>query len=359
MLNTSLLDLKVLHCRSAVLNTSLLDLKVLHCSIVDVKYKMINNSTSGNDSFPNLRDGLALLPYPSLFGTVFFLLPMFIVNILLLVAIIRAKTIPSTIKLILGNVLASSELIIIGLSMFCCYMVILSQLVDASPHDFPCRLLYVIIDTGAAGRLLFMATYAITVYVLARYAGKNLRVVKLRLWTKLLAVVVIWVFASLPNMVLFCPIFIKITFSFNHVCLTHSTGPATFIHSSFFIIVYGLCCFVLGIVFPILTARYLRKNSISENKETIKRMVKFSVFLLIENSIHMIGISFPLILSNFLPVENNRSIVTAFIYIQGCLLGLSLITSLFLLIFFKRIREKMFKILTCFICLKRSSNTPL
>ena len=337
-----------------MLHTCLPALELLHCSLVGVKYKMINNSTSGNDSFPNLRDSLALLPYPSLFVTVFFLLPMFIVNILLLVAIIRVKTIPSTIKLILGNVLASSELIIIGLSMFGIYMIILSQLVDVSPHDFPCRLLYVIIDTGAAGRLLFMAMYAITVYVLTRYAGKNLRVVKLRLWTKLLAVVVIWVFAALPNMVLFWPIFIEITFSFNYVCLTHSTGPATFIHSSFFIIVYGLCCFVLSIVFPILTAKYIRKNSISENKETIKRMIKFSVFLLIENFIHMIGISFPVLLSNFLPVENNLPLVQAFIYIQGCLLGLSLITSFFLLIFFKRVREKMFKVLTCCICLKRA-----
>ena len=320
---------------------------------------MINNSSSSNDSFLNLTDNHSFLPYPSIFVTVFFLLPMFIINILILVAIIKAKTVPSTIKLILGNIVASSELIIIGLIMYSMYGVGISQFMDASPPDSPCRLLYVIIDTGAAGRLLYMATYAITVYVFARYAGKNLRVVKLRFWPKLLAVVLIWIFATLPNTVLLCPIFIKITFPFDQVCITHSAGPATFIHSSFFIIVYGLCCFVLSILFPLLTARYIRKNSISENKETFKRMVKFSVFLLTENFIHMFGFSIPLLLSNFIPVENNRSLVRAFIYLEGSLLGLSLTTSFILLIFFKQIRQKMFKILTFWICLKRSSNTPI
>ena len=196
---------------------------------------------------------------------------MFIIKIFILVAIITAKTVPSTIKLILGNIVASSELIIIGVIMYGMYGVSLLQLKVSSPHDFPCRLLYVIINTGAAGRLLYMATYAITVYVFARYAGKNLRVVKWRFWPKLLAVVLIWVFATLPNTVLLCPVFIKITFPFDFFCITHSAGPATFIHSSFFIIVYGLCCFVLSILFPILTARYIRKNSISENTETIKK----------------------------------------------------------------------------------------
>ena len=230
---------------------------------------------------------------------------------------------------------------------------------DPSPPDFPCRLVYVVIDIGAAGRLLYMATYAITVYILARYAGANLRVAKLRFWPKLLAVVVIWVFATLPNTVLLCPVFIKITFPFNFTCVTHSTGAATFIHSSFFIIVYGLCCFVLSILFPILTARYIRKNSISENKEAFKRMVKFSVFLLTENFINMIGISIPLFLSNLIPVESNPSLLTAFIYLEGWLVGLSLTTSFILLIFFKQIQQKMFKILTCCIYLKRSSNTPI
>ena len=320
---------------------------------------MINNSSNSNDSFLNLTDNLAFLPYPNIFISVFLLLPMFIIKIFILVAIITAKTVPSTIRLILGNIVASSELIIIGLSMYNSYMVVSWQLVDASPPDFPCRLLYVIIDTGAAGRLLYMTTYAITVYVFARYAGKNLRVAKMRFWPKLLAVVVIWIFASLPNTVLLSPIFIKITFSFNFVCITHSAGPATFIHSSFFIIVYGLCCFVLSILFPILTARYIRKNSISENKETFKKMVKFSVFLLIENSIHMIGTSVPLLLTNFIPIENNRDLVRAFIYLEGSLISLSLTTSFILLIFFKQIRQKMFKILTFWICLKRSSNTPI
>ena len=96
---------------SAVSNSSLLDLTLIRCSIFDVKYIMINNSSSCNDSFLNSTNHLARFPYAGIFITVFFLLPMFIIKILILVAIIRAKTVPSTIILILGNIVASSELI--------------------------------------------------------------------------------------------------------------------------------------------------------------------------------------------------------------------------------------------------------
>ena len=104
------------------------------------------NSSSSNVSFLNLTDNLALLPYPSIFISVFLLLPMLIIKILILVAIITAKKVPSTIRLILGNIVASSELIIIGVIMYGMYGVSLLQLEVSSPHDFPCRLVYVIID---------------------------------------------------------------------------------------------------------------------------------------------------------------------------------------------------------------------
>ena len=104
-----------------MLNTSLLDLALIHCGIVGEKYKMINNSSSSNDSFLNMTDNLSFLPYPSIFLTVFFLLPMFIIKILIVVAIIRAKAVPTTIRLILGNIVTSSELIIIGITMYNIY----------------------------------------------------------------------------------------------------------------------------------------------------------------------------------------------------------------------------------------------
>ena len=157
---------------------------------------MTNNSS--NDSFMSLEDPTVDFSFFSLLTFLFFLIPVFTVNILLLVAIITEKTIPATVKLILGNIVASSQVVIIVLFTLLMYGLILPLVFNPSPSIFLCKLLYAIAGSGAAGRLLFMATYAVTVYVFTRYAGSNLRVSKLRLWPTLLAVVVIWVFATAP-----------------------------------------------------------------------------------------------------------------------------------------------------------------
>ena len=118
-------------------------------------------------------------------------------------------------------------------------------------------------------RLLFMAAYAVTVYVLARYAGTNLRVARLRFWPALIAIVAFWLFATTPDIVLFLPAFVEITFFGIVVCVSHGTGAVSVVYSFSYIIVYGVCCFILSVVFPILNVHYIRKNSISENKQTL------------------------------------------------------------------------------------------
>ena len=314
---------------------------------------MANNSS--NDSFMTVEEPSASFSFFSLLSTLLILLPVFIVNILLLVAIITEKTTSATVRLILANIVASSQVVIIGLTILKIYNVVLPLLFNPSPSDFTCRLSYVAIHSGAAGRLVFMAAYAVTVYVLARYAGTNLRVARFRFWPALTAFVAIWLFATIPNMVIFLPVFVEITFSAGGVCKPHGTGAASIVYSFSYIIVYGVCCFILSIVFPILTVQYMRKHTISENKQILKSMTKFAVFLLVGNSANSIGVSLEILLATFAPLgEDSRTllVLTAFNYIQGICLLLSLIpTPIILLVFFKPIRQR-FKNITCFICLK-------
>ena len=314
---------------------------------------MANNSS--NDSFMSVEVPSASFSYFSLLSTLIILLPVFIVNILLLVAIITEKTTSATVRLILANIVASSQVVIIGLTILNSYNVVLPLVFNPSPSDFTCRLSYVTIHSGAAGRLVFMAAYAVTVYVLARYAGTNLRVARLRFWPALTAFVAIWLFATIPNMVIFFPVFVEITFSAGDVCAAHGTGAVTIVHTFSYIIVYGICCFILSIVFPILTVQYIKKNSISENKQTLKGMTKFAVFLLVGNSVNLIGVSLTILLATFAPLGEDYHtllLISTFNYIEGFCLFLSLIpTPIILLIFFKPIRQR-FKKITCFICLK-------
>ena len=285
----------------------------------------------------------------------FYLLLMFTVNILLLVGIISEKTVPVIVRLILGNIVASSEVIIVGGIILNTSGYLLKPPMDASPYHFPCRLASVIISSGAAGRLLYMATYAVTVYVLARYACKNLRVAKLRFWHALLAVVVIWLFATVPNMALFSPAFFSniTTSGFNSYCdLQPPLGYAIS-----FIIVYGVCCFVISIIVPIVTTRYIKKNCISENKDTLKRMIKFSIFQVIGNLFNIISIS-PLLLiytiiNGYLPDDTLVFYLFTVLYsLTSIFFSLSLlITPIIILIFFKPVRKR-FKTLFCCVCSK-------
>ena len=303
-----------------------------------------------------LEDPTADFSYLSLLNILIFLIPVFSVNVLILIAVITEETIPATVKLILGNIVASSLVVIIALFTLLMYDLILPLVFNPSPSIFLCNLIFAVIGSGAAGRLLFMATYAVTVYVFARYAGTNLRVSKLRLWPTLLAVVFIWIFAAAPNMVLLSSAFFEISFTTNLVCVPHGMGAATIVYTVAYITVYGVCCFILSIVFSILTVRYVKKNTISENKQNLKRMIRFAVLLLIGNSFNIAGTSLPLILAIFTPVgEEKNTLLTALNFLEQIFLGLSLlITPIVLLIVFKAVRKRMKKI-TCFVCLKATA----
>ena len=310
---------------------------------------MANNSS--NDSSIPLEDLSQSFAYQSLFTLVFFHLPLFTVNILLLVAIITEKTLPATVRLVLGNIVASSEVVILGQFGFIFYDIILPPL--SSPLLFICRLIIFTITSGAAARLLYMATYAVTVYVLARYAGTNLRVVKLRFWPALLAVVVIWILATVPNMVLLSSAFFEITLTSYFVCTSHTMGATSIAYAFVYIIVYGVCCFIISIIFPILTMEYIKKNTISNDKQTLKSMIKFSAFLLLGNSLNIVGTSFPLLLAAFTPVGEDYEIL---VILEVILIILSLLTTpIILLIFFKAVRQR-FKKIACFICYKTTQS---
>ena len=318
---------------------------------------MANNSS--NDSFMLVEEPSARFSYFSLLSTLFILLPVFIVNILLLLAIITEKTTSATVRLILANIVASSQMVIIGLTILKVYNVVLHLVFNPSPSDFICRLSYITIVSGGAGRLVFMAVYAVTVYVLAQYAGTNLRIARLKFWRVFVAFVAIWLFITIPNIVFYShPIFLKVMFTAPGTCKPRSTGAVTKVVSLSYIFVFGVCSFVLSIIFPILTVQYLRKHSISENKQILQGLTKYAVFLLVVNSINLTGISLTLLLVTFTPIgEDSPTMlaITAFLYIEGICIVMSLIpTPIILLIFFKPIRQR-FKKITCFTCLMLKS----
>ena len=317
-------------------------------------YNMANNSSI--DSPMMLEEFSSGLPYLGLVVASLLLPPVFTVNFLLLVAINVEKTLYVFVRITLTNIVASSELVISGFIILYLNGIIQHILLSPTPSDVACRIAYVVLFTGAAARLLYMATYAVTVYVLARYAGTTLRTVKFKLWPVLLAVLVIWVSVTLLNLFHISDAFLKISFTSTYICIAHGNGAVAITYTFGYIIVYGVCCFVLSIIFPISTLRYIKKNCITENKQTLHNMIKFSIFLLIGNVINLIGVSLPLLLATFSPVgEEYHMMLLAFNFVEGITFMLSLIpTPIIILIFFKPIRIRLKKI-TCFMCLQMAA----
>ena len=308
---------------------------------------MMNNSSNLSQEFVEETH----FAYYSLFITLFFLTPAFILNIILAVFVVIEKSLPGSIRLILANILVTSELVILGLAVILLKAIFLSNLDYLSPSDFVCRLSYVILASGAAARLLFMPTFSVTVYIIV-CCGAN----KLRFLPMSVAVGAIWAFATIPNVVIFFPEFLKITFHGVHDCAAHGRGATTTVYTISYITAYGLCSFVPSIVFPILTLRFIKRNTITGNKQVLQGMVKFAVFLLIGNSLNLVGISTPLLFGTFTPSgEENSMLENAFNYAEGILLMVSLIpTPIILLIFFKPVRHRL-RAVFCFLCIRNGN----
>lgn len=286
--------------------------------------------------------------YFSCFIFTFFLTPFFMFNILLLTAILSAQPIPFVIRMILSNIVLTLQLVIIGLSVHFVMTVLLSGLVHLPPSDIVCRIVYVTLACGGEARLAFMAVFATTVYILR--CGKT----KARIIPVFLAVVILWIFSTLPNVALFFPDVLEIHFIGKSACAAHGKSK-TIIYTFAYIIVYSLCMLVVGIMFPLLAVRYVRKKRVAD--DFLKNMIKFAFLLLIGNSGNLIGIVTPILFITFAPSgEEYATLEAAFNYAEGLILMASLIpTPVIIIALFKPIRLKLRRI-SCFCCKKKGED---
>ena len=316
----------------------------LHFSLVLVTWMMNNSTEISEDVIAHQGD----FGYYSLFITLFFLTPAFIFNILLLVAIITERTLPRSIRFILSNITIASEVVIFGIAIILVQNVILSGWKHLSSSLFVCRFSYVTLTSGAAARLMYMATFAIAVYILVRHGPA-----KLHFHLLFASGLILWFLAIILNTALFSKDVLEITFHDGSDCAPHGKNVTTPLYTFTYIVVYGLSSFILGVTFPILSINHIRRNTISGDTKVLKRMIKFAILLLLGNSMNFIGISIPILFATFAPSgEEYYTLEKAFNYTEGIFLMLSLIpTPIILLIFFQPVRHRLKRIL-CFCCMK-------
>ena len=302
------------------------------------------NGTLATEEEQNTRS----FAYYTLFIEIVFILPMFFFYIVLMMSVFVEKSIPVAIRFILCNILAASEVVILGLGVILMDIIVLSAQHQLLQSDFVCRLIYITLAIGSASRLILMPTFANVVVLLVRHGTA-----KIKLLPIVMSVVLLWLLSTLPNLAVFSPQVWVFTFNASDACSLYATGVASIIYSFAYITVYGLCSLLITAVSAIFGIVYIKRHTISQDRSILKNMMKFAVFLLLGNTISFIGISIPLLISTFATAgrrsrENNAAIG----YGQSITVLCSLIPLPFLLlIFFKPMRMRFLRIL-CFTCYK-------
>ena len=293
--------------------------------------------------------------YYSLCIVVFFIAPMFCINIFLMVSVLVEKTIPVAIRFILCNILAASEVVILGLGFFFIDIIVLSAQHHLLQSDFVCRLVYTTLAVGCASRLILMSTFAIIVVILVRHG-----MAKIKLLPTIVSVVLLWLLSTLPNLAVFSPKVLVITLITADQCSPHVASAASTTYTFAYITVYGCCSLLITTVSTIFGIVYIKRNTISQDRSVLKNMVKFAMFLIFGNITSLTGTSIPLLIGTFAPMGNmTKELDLALIYIEGIILMCSLIPLPFMfLVFFKSIRVR-FQGLLCFTCYKtKDTLTP-
>ena len=300
---------------------------------------MEGNGSNASDEIeePDPLFDIAVAYFSSRFAVVFvFTILLTIVNVILLLSIICEKNLPSTIRFILSNIVAANEMLIVAL-----LLVSLSELVELyyPPFGDGWRVFYIMMCSAAAARLLFMATYAVLVYLIARYTGAPGQI---RLLPLAIAMVVIWIFATIPNFIHYLSLAEDVSVEVGALCSAHNRVAFDLDYLLISLGFYGIIGFSISIPALIFTICYLKAN----NKQIRKGLVKFTVFLLIGNVSHFLGITIPLLFSLFDDEECYGFLIGMDVAGLIIILGSLLITPIIILALFNTIRAR-FKRITC------------
>ena len=301
--------------------------------------KMWNSSSARNAS--------QVLPgsfFYSFFVSTVYLLPMFILNVLLILATVTETSIKPAIRMIVGCILAASEVVIVGLGINYIYIVILLLKRHLPPSEIISRLTYAVVLCGGAARLLLMATFAVAISVLVIH-GES----KLKLLPTCIAVGIIWIFAVAPNASVFSPVLFDVMYPNSSEFTARGRGAGAIVYAFSYVTIYGICSFVISCIALIVTVCYIKRKTISGDVNIIKGMVKFGFFLFIGDIANFFGVAVPFVSIALKPqgstFTKSQKIQN---FVEGLLVLLSLIpTPIILLIFFKAVRDRIRNILCC------------
>ena len=287
-------------------------------------------------------------------------IPIVTLTVTVLVAVIGAKAVPGTIRFVLANILAALLTTMTGTLMAFWNRTILTSSNHLCPSDTACRVYYWLINTGGTARLSFMATFAVVVFIIIRCSNKAVRPIIL-----ILSVVAIWMFVSIFNAQLFSSQIVVSSFLDNSGCVPHLVSLIGLVYAVPYAIIFILVPVTLTISLPCAACCFIRKNIATTEGGPLlsKAMVKFTLFLLLGNTLGVLGQSTPVIFAVITKEGskiNNRELDVAINFVNGIFLTISFIpTPILVLVYFKAVRKQLGKFLArVFKCVCRNQDTP-
>ena len=273
-------------------------------------------------------------------------LPVIVANTVILVALILETSIVSVIRLVLGSILVSCLLSALGLAMNHIAGINLNLLPLNNPPNLPCTITTFLIAFGGAARLMFMAAFAVIVYIIVKFgetAKKHLVV------TVLVMVAVLWVLSFLGASPLLSQGVVHTRYEDSLSCGPDPINVFSYVYVGLYVLLFGVVTLTVTITFLIITICYLKQHTIPDAKVK-KAIVKFGFFSLLGNGINILGLVVPPLIAAFVdpPKDTAATTVEELIYTAYVLLNAALIpTPILVIIYFTPIQKRLRHCLCC------------
>ena len=296
------------------------------------------NTSAINSSTVKMLTGTDYIVYSSLFlGGL--LIPVFTVDLGLILTIVFCRVhISGIIRFLLLNILVSCVILALGLIMHRLAGIILAS--SGGNMDLnmgACGFILWLIVSGSIARIVFMAVYAVTVYVIVKGKPQFLQKIPISI---ALSVVMWMVILFLCALYVGLPI-TGIGYTVGLSCTLYSVSNDAYVFEAIMLLLLGVVPFVITLIIPIVTICHIRKKTHSKDTEFHKAITKFAFFLVIGNFFNLLAVVFPFITFAMATSSAYYTMNIISVYAPYAVLTFSLVpTPILILAYFKNVRTR-------------------
>ena len=276
--------------------------------------------------------------------------------------VVAANGLRATIRFVLTNILVASIITSFGIALICLHELITSISHLFSSSDVSIQIFLAVLATGGNGSSSLMAVFAVVVVVIMKCSNSAVKFKYL-----IGSVVVVWIACVAVGAILFVPGVVDRTPIRCSVNLVLEPGNKIWIFSTLYFLFFVIIPCTLATVMPVYALCYIRSNLTCENTQSLKPMLKFTLFLLLGNGLgffgNFLGTAGSLIIKS---VNTDVEVTRVLRVVYNVSLALSLIpTPILILVYFKPVRIQMRKCVLkvcgkwCRKCLQPSKQDPM